>query len=198
MIQFVELVNDPQCRAIGEIGLEYSSHGHGQRHMQRKNLEVLLQASQHTNLPVVIHCRSNPKEDCSVVHEDCICILQMYLDSTHPIHVHCFSASDHIVQRWLECFPNVKFGVSGILLNARKPEKQILRTAISMIPLDSIMLESDSPYLDPHEQGQSQKEDMNHPWNLRDIAEEVSRLTHVSHMIVLEAARINASRFYHL
>jgi TatD DNase family protein len=186
-----------KCRALGEVGLDYYRHPFQQeQRRQRQSLARLLPlAIQHKKL-VVIHCRDQP--DQKAAQEDCLAILRRHLPATTVIHWHCFSGDRDDVKVIQETFPNAYFGITAVGLWLRGPERNTYQAAISAIPLDRLLLESDSPLLLPpgRESRAGFRRHSNHPWTLIDAAEAVGRWKGCGTAMILCVARLNAERIY--
>ncbi len=188
-----QLVQEPGCVAIGEVGLDYFHHNSDQ---ERKNqvlaLKNIVNWACEFDKVLVIHCRGSPREPEGGATLDLLEILKEDVNENHPIHVHSFCGSVQEVKLWKESFKNAKFGISTKLLRSTKDEYFTLATAISSLPLEDILLESDSPYLMvPRSQHL-----FNHPWNLGRLAEEVAKIKKVSTSIILAATQYNAVKLY--
>jgi len=120
--------------AIGEIGLDYY-WDEPDREIQKKWFRRQLDLAKEVKLPVVIHSRE--------AAADTIGILKEY-DGDLTGVIHCYSYTKESAREFLEM--GYSFGIGGVLTfkNAKK-----LKEAVSYIPMDRIMLETDCPYLAP-------------------------------------------------
>lgn len=133
MSVLARLVKDnPQIKAIGEIGLDYHYEGYD-RDAQIKLLTSQLEFANEHELPVILHCR-----DALV---DFLDILREYRPKGV---VHCFSGSAETAAEFLSL--GMYIGFTGVLTfkNAKKAKK-----AAEIIPLDRLLLETDCPYMAP-------------------------------------------------
>ena len=89
------------------------------------------------NIPIVIHCRDT--------EEKCYEMLKEYLEPDHLIHLHCFTGSTQIALKYLKTFPNLCIGVTPLITFKKDHVKQMIKS----IPLERILLETDSPYFVP-------------------------------------------------
>ena len=127
------LASYQKCMAIGEIGLDYY-HNQDNKNLQKKIFIQQLELAKKINLPVILHIRD--------AMGDAVEILKYY----QPKGVmHCYTGSAEIARELLR-IDNLYFSFSGVITykNARKPIE-----ALKILPLDKIMLETDSPYLAP-------------------------------------------------
>ncbi len=120
--------------AIGEIGLDYY-RDLSPRGAQRSAFRSQLEAAERLGLPVVIHVRD--------AHDDLFTILDEVGPSQGQVF-HCFSGGPEEVRRALELGGCISFAGN---LSFRKA--QSLREAASLVPLDRLLIETDSPYLAP-------------------------------------------------
>jgi len=127
-----ELLQDPRCAALGEIGLDYH-YDFSPREVQRDWFRRQLELSLELDLPVVVHDRE--------AHEDALRILQEYRPRGV---VHCFSGSAAFSREMLRL--GLYIGLGGVVTfpNARKT----LEVA-AQAPLERLLLETDAPYLAP-------------------------------------------------
>lgn len=135
------LVNEPKVVAIGEIGLDYF-YEHSQRAKQERILRGQLEIAQTHDLPIIFHVRGS-KKDPDDVFTDLWRILSDYPGITRGV-MHSFTASSAALTQVLE--RGFLIGMNGIMtFSADKDHNDMART----IPLSSIILETDAPYLTP-------------------------------------------------
>lgn len=131
----VALADDPKVVAIGETGLDYY-YNHAPREDQMINLEKHIDACLQTDLPIVIHNRDSDQD------------MQDILKSAGKDRLrgvlHCFSSSQALAETALDLGFYISF--SGILTFAKA---QDLRDIAKTVPLDRLLVETDSPYLAP-------------------------------------------------
>ena len=130
-----DLAGHPGVVAIGEIGLDYY-YEHAPRNRQREALEAQMDLASALGLPVVVHCRDAQEDMASV------------LDACHRLLVsgvmHCFSGDAAFAERCLAWGFHISF--AG---NVTFPKAGLLREAAAAVPLDRLLVETDSPYLAP-------------------------------------------------
>jgi TatD DNase family protein len=128
-----------KCQAIGEIGLDYY-YGHSPRDTQIQRLNEQLKLALRVKLPVVIHSRD--------AEADLLQSLEQYVNALPtnavPGIIHCFTGTESFANRCIEWGFYISF--SGILTfkNAEN-----LRQIAKKLPLERILIETDSPYLAP-------------------------------------------------
>lgn len=140
--ELARLAKQPKVIAWGEIGLDYF-YDHSPREVQqqvfRKQMELALAAK----LPIVIHCRpSNSGEDA---WEDCLRLIEQdWRPSGIGGILHCFTGSWKYAKQALDMGFIISF--AG---NVTFPKAEQIREAARQVPLDRMLIETDSPYLAP-------------------------------------------------
>ena len=132
----VELAQHPKCVGIGEVGLDYH-YDLSPREAQAANFFVHIQAARRSGLPLVIHSREAEDDTIAILKEE------MALGAFTPL-LHCFTSKAHLAHAAVEMGGYVSF--SGIL--TYKSAEDIRATAAAL-PLDRIIVETDTPYLAP-------------------------------------------------
>lgn len=130
-----ELIN-PNIVAIGEFGLDYYrqiSSINIQRLVMEKHIEI---GAKYPNLPFFLHERQ--------AFDDFVNILNNQSHSNNKV-VHCFTGNKEQVKKYLDL--NCFIGITGWITDKRRNQELI--EAIKYIPIDKIMIETDSPYLTP-------------------------------------------------
>ena len=183
-----------QCKGVvgvGECGLDYYSKS--SINLQLEMFVYHLELAKEFNLPIVIHCR----EKCNGINRYfhiCLENLKKYLDKSHKIHWHCFGGGLEEVRLGIEAFPNVKFGVTGMITLPRVNPDTI--RAIANIDMSYLMLESDSPHLVPNSCRKLSK--VNHPNFIGHIAKKIAEIKNMNVTDVVITTTKNAKRFYEL
>jgi TatD DNase family protein len=125
----------PQARAIGEIGLDYH-YDFSPREVQHAVFRVQLQVARDRNLPVVIHTREAEEDTVRILGES------GRVDTTGVFH--CFSGNAAAAAHALGT--GYYLSIPGIV---SFPKAHELRAAVAEVPLDRLLVETDSPYLAP-------------------------------------------------
>jgi TatD DNase family protein len=129
-----ELARHPKVVAWGEIGLDYH-YDLSPREIQREVFQRQLTLAKETQLPVIIHTRE--------AENDTMNLLRTCWEG-RPGVMHCFSGSQRLAEVCLEMGFMISF--SGILTF---PKAQEIREAAKRVPLERLLIETDSPYLAP-------------------------------------------------
>jgi TatD DNase family protein len=136
------LAQNPKVIAWGEIGLDYF-YDHSPRDMQKQVFVRQMELAAEAKLPIVIHCR--PSDGSDDAWEDC---LQLMQDQWAPKGIggilHCFTGTGAHAKRALDMGFVISF--AG---NLTFPKAQQIRDAALEVPLDRMLIETDSPYLAP-------------------------------------------------
>ena len=158
-IKYIEdNLSNPKIIAIGEIGLDYH-YGIDNKEEQIILLRRQLDLAQKHNKPVIIHSRD--------ANDDMLNILNNY-NITGVIH--SFSGDLDIAQKFIK--KGFLIGINGIITF----HNSNLSSVVKELPLESILLETDSPYLSPVPYRGSQ----NYPGNVLEIAKYISKLKNIS------------------
>lgn len=178
MARLKKMLAHKKVVALGEIGLDYF-YDNSPRDIQKKWFIRQLQIAKETDMPVIIHCRDAVGECMDIIRK-----------SEHKKGVmHCFSGSAETAEELADMGWYVSFSGSVTFKNAEK-----LRRAASAVPLDRLMIETDSPYLSP----EPVRGTRNTPQNVRYVAEKIAEIKQIS---VEEVAKItfeNAKKFFNI
>lgn len=152
-------INNSKIVGIGEIGLDYH-YGLNNKEKQIKMFKSLLDLAQSENISVVIHTRD--------AAQDTMNILKNY---KLKVDIHCFGYSLEIAK---ECIKRgYRLGIGGVL--TFKNSKKLVEI-VSNIPIENILLETDSPYLTP-EPFRGKK---NEPFYLSYVIDKISEIKKIS------------------
>ena len=163
--------------AIGEIGLDYY-WPEPDRKIQKKWFIRQMELAQEVNLPVIIHSRD--------AAQDTIEILKQF-----PANgvIHCYSYTKESAKEFLKM--GYYFGIGGVLTfkNAKK-----LKEAVMEIPIERILLETDSPYLAPEPNRGKRNSSLNIPY----VVKELAQLKGISEEEVINITTENTKKLFHL
>ncbi len=121
----------PKVVGIGEIGLDYH-YGKEDREEQIKLFEYQLSLAEKMRFPVVIHSRDATLDTIQILKKYSVCGV-----------IHCFSGSLEIAKEYIKM--GFVLGIGGVVTFKNSKLGEI----VSQIPLEKIVLETDSPYLTP-------------------------------------------------
>ncbi|MBL0720009.1 TatD family hydrolase [Piscinibacter sp. Jin2] len=178
----------PKIVAIGETGLDYYRlEGRSVADMawQRERFRVHLRAARATGLPVVVHTRSASEDTLALLREEAAA------PGAHPLRgvFHCFTESQAVAEAALKL--GFYISLSGILTfkNARE-----LREVAAALPLERLLIETDSPYLAPV----PYRGKTNEPAYVPHVAAQIAQLKGLSVEAVAEASRDNTRALFGL
>ena len=124
----------PKVVAIGEIGLDYYWEQNPPREWQQEVFRAQLALAQELSLPVIVHDRD--------AHADSLTIVKEFPDVRGVFH--CYSGSAEIAQELLKLGWYLGFDGPLTYKNAKKTVE-----VARIVPLDRVLLETDSPYMSP-------------------------------------------------
>ncbi len=175
-----EQCKNPKIVAVGEIGLDYYWK-EPDPSIQKKWFERQLLLAQEVSLPVIIHSREAAKDTLDMMKA-------FHAEKTGGV-IHCFSYTKEMAEEFLKL--DFYFGIGGVITfpNARK-----LKEAVACIPLERILLETDSPYLSPVPNRGKRNTSLNLPY----IIQEIARIREISCEEVEEITRRNAEKLFQI
>ena len=172
--------NHPKVVAIGEIGLDYYwMKEEDQRAKQRIWFEKQMDLAKELNLPVIIHSRE--------AAEDTLNTIKRYNTQNVKGIVHCYSYSKEIAVEYVKM--GWYIGVGGVV--TFKNSKKLVET-VEAIPLESIVLETDCPYMAPV----PHRGERNSSIFLSHVAEKIAEIKGVSVKEVEDITYENALKVY--
>ena len=177
---YIDLIKKNKNRivAIGEIGLDYYwVKNDEQKERCKKVFSRFIELAKKIEKPIVIHCRE--------AWEDTLKILEEH--NAKNIMLHCFSGNENILKKSLERGYMISYATN--ICYTKKHSYLIAKT-----PLENILLETDSPWLNP----ENPKEIINKPWNIIKSSEVIARIKGIQKEEVLKIAEDNAKKFYNL
>jgi TatD DNase family protein len=136
------IAKHPKVIAWGEIGLDYF-YDHSPRDVQQQVFTRQMELARAAKLPIVIHCR--PSNNSVDAWEDCLQLIsEQWAPSGLGGILHCFTGTWTHAKRALDMGFMISF--AG---NITFPKGQQIRDAAMQVPLDRMLIETDSPYLAP-------------------------------------------------
>jgi TatD DNase family protein len=160
--ELVRLAQHPKVIAIGETGLDYFRL-QGDLEWQRERFRTHIRAARECRKPLIIHTRSAAADTLRLMQEEDAGQIGGVL--------HCFTESLEFAQTAIEMGFYISF--SGIVTFKNALE---IKKVAATIPLDKILIETDSPYLAPV----PYRGKLNQPAYVKHVAEEIARLRNVS------------------
>lgn len=167
-------IDNKKIVAIGEIGLDYY-YGKENKNRQLEIFDYQLSLAEKYNLPVVIHSREATLDTIKTLKR-------------HKVRgvIHCFSGSKETALEYIKM--GMYIGVGGVMTFKNSKLDEIIKK----LPLDRIVLETDSPYLTP----EPFRKYSNEPKYIRTIAEYLSELKNIDISEVEKTTENNVSQIF--
>lgn len=173
-----ELAAHNKIKAIGEIGLDYYydfSPVEKQKEAFRDQIELAIEL----NLPIVVHTRESDDD----IYE----IIKSYKDRNLKAQFHCFSGDKEKAKRLLDLGHYISF--TGNITFKKADE---LREVVKYIPLNKLMIETDSPFLTPV----PHRGKRNEPAYVKLVGEQIAEIHNISLEDVGRVTSYNAFKFF--
>jgi len=135
----------PKCRGIGEIGLDYH-YMNSEKDTQQRVFEAQLLLAKELDLPAVVHCREAPNQSRSSGSGQAVEDVWTMVKHVSPkkLVLHCCSEKWDDVKRFVDAGFLLSF--TGIVTYKNAED---IRETVKKCPLESLMMETDAPYLAP-------------------------------------------------
>ena len=134
--KLVERAAHSRVIGIGETGLDYY-YDKSDRARQQDSFRRHIHASQQTGLPIIVHTRDAEADTLALLGEE-------MARAVFPGVIHCFTASDDFARKALDL--GLYISISGIVTFKNAKD---LQAAARTVPLDRLLIETDSPFLAP-------------------------------------------------
>ena len=173
------LARRPNVVAVGEIGLDYYWPENPPRELQRHVFQAQMALAQELDLPVIVHDRE--------AHGDCLDIVRRFPKVRGVFH--CFSGSAEMALELVRLGWMISF--TGVLTykNARKAVE-----AAQAVPLERIMIETDSPYMAPV----PHRGERNHSGYVAYVCRRLAEIKGISADECSEVTMANGRDFFHI
>ena len=176
--RLVSLSAHPKVVAIGETGLDYF-RTEGDTTWQRDRFRAHIQAAREVNKPLIIHTREAGDDTLDILREEGEGLVRGVM--------HCFTETLEFARASIDLGFFISF--SGIITFKNAQE---IRDVAKVVPLESILIETDSPYLAPvPNRGKT-----NEPSYVRYVLEEVARVKELPIDVVAQATTQNFHRLF--
>jgi len=166
--------------AIGEIGLDFY-YDHSPRDTQRYWFKRQIQLAREVGLPIIIHERD--------AHQEVFDILKEARAGELGCVMHCFSGSVELAKEYVKLGMYISLGGPVTFKNARKPQEVAMA-----VPLDKLLIETDSPYLTPI----PFRGKRNEPARVSLVAEKIAELRGLSPETLAQQTTENAKAFFRI
>jgi TatD DNase family protein len=185
--QLEQLARKSKIIAWGEIGLDYY-YDHSPREIQQKVFVQQMELARAHKLPIIIHCR--PSENSDNAWEDCLALIEQHWSPSGLGGIlHCFTSTWPHAKRALDMGFMISF--AG---NVTFPKAQQIRDSAKQVPLDRMLIETDSPFLAPV----PHRGKRNEPAFVVEVARQIGELCGLSTEEVGRQTAVNFYRFFSL
>lgn len=166
--------------AVGEIGLDYY-WDEPAREVQKIWFERQLDLAREVKKPVIIHSRDAAKDTFDIMKAK-------KADEIGGV-IHCYSYSAEMALDYVEM--GFYIGIGGVVTfkNGKK-----MKEVVEAVPIERILLETDSPYLSPEPNRGKRNSSLNLPY----VAQKIAEIKGLSYDEVVELTKQNAKRMYHI
>ena len=166
---------------IGETGLDYH-YNYSEKSIQRRVFVDHIEAAIDLELPVIVHTRNAEKDTLDIL-KSC------KNNSNLKILIHCFTGSREFAKKLLDIGSFIS--VSGIITFKNSYD---LADAVNLIPLDKLLVETDSPYLAPH----PFRGKMNEPSYLKFTVDKLSQIKNLPKEMMMNRTSENFLKLFGL
>lgn len=172
--------NREKVIAIGEIGLDYY-YDNSPRDIQQKRFKEQLALAKEVNLPVIIHTREASKDTFDILKEA--------QDGSLKGVMHCFSGSVEMAMEYIKMGFYISLAGPVTFKNAR-----VSKEVAKAIPLDKLMIETDSPYLTP----EPYRGKRNEPFYVRYVAGTIAELRGITFEELAKQTSENTKKLFRI
>ncbi len=180
-----ELAQSPVVVAVGEAGLDFN-RDFSPRPIQERVFAAQLELAAELGMSVFMHERD--------AHDRFVAILGEHRSRLGSAVIHCFTGEASELERYLEL--DLHVGITGWICDERRGTH--LRELVSRIPLERLMLETDSPYLLPRDLEPRPKSRRNEPMHLAHILETVAACRGIDPTELADATTRTTRTFFDL
>ena len=160
--------------AIGECGLDTSPKNKVPLKVQLEAFGAQVDLALSFNLPIVLHIRGAEEEAFRLLETKKV-------PPDWPMHYHCFSGTLEMAEQWLGDYPASKIGLTGLVTY---PDAVQVHEVARHLPLEKIVLETDSPYFLPYTVNKrSYPYSFSQPGHVLQVATEVNIFVKVIHSL---------------
>jgi TatD DNase family protein len=176
--ELVRLAQHPKVVAIGETGLDYYRLT-GNLDWQRERFRIHIRAAIESQKPLIIHTRAAAEDTLRIMAEE-------HAEKIGGV-MHCFTENLEVAQAAIDLGFHISFSGIVTFKNAT-----LIKEVAKSIPLDKILIETDSPYLAPT----PHRGKTNQPAFVKHVAEEIALLRRITLAEVGEATSCNFRRLF--
>ena len=172
--QIVELSKHKKCVAIGESGMDFFRH-HVEPEVQETRFRAHIQAAHQVGKPLIVHMREADEATLRILKDEDIAGCGGIM--------HCFSSGWTAASQALDMGMSISFSGNVTFKNSHE-----LREVAAKVPLESLLIETDAPYLAP----MPHRGKRNEPTYVKHVAECIAEVRGISLAQLAEATTANA------
>ena len=166
---------------IGETGLDFY-YNHSDKKIQKKSFDEHISAASQLDIPIIVHSRNAETDTYEIIKSE-------KKNSNLKVLIHCFTGSKDFAKKLIDL--NCYISVSGIIAFENSTE---LTDTVASIPIENLLVETDSPYLAPiPHRGKS-----NEPSYIVHTVEKLSQIKKVSNEYVMSNTTNNFRKLFKL
>tara|TARA_Y100001958_G_scaffold142848_1_gene119415 strand:- start:404 stop:1162 length:759 start_codon:yes stop_codon:yes gene_type:complete len=173
-----EIVENKKIIGVGETGLDFH-YNNSEKSEQIDSFNKHIQASLQLDIPLIVHSRNAEKETFE--------ILKNYENDKLKILMHCFTGSKEFAKKLLDL--NAYFSASGIITFKNSTN---LQDTFESIPLDRLLIETDSPFLSPV----PKRGKKNEPSFIKFTAEKLAQIKKISSKELIDLTTKNFNKLF--
>jgi len=173
-----EVKNNNKIIGIGETGLDFY-YNHSDKADQITSFEEHIKASIELNIPLIVHSRN--------AEEDTLEVFSKYKNKNLKILMHCFTGSKEFAENLLSL--GAYFSASGIITFKNSLE---LQETFKSIPLNKLLIETDSPYLAPVPNRGKENE----PSFVKYTAQKLADIKNISNLDIIKNTTLNFNNLF--
>ncbi len=178
--QLCELSNHDKCVAIGETGMDFFRH-HVEPELQEARFRSHIRAAHAVNKPVIVHMREADEATFRILKDEDITACGGIM--------HCFSSGWDAASQALDMGMSISFSGNVTFKNSHE-----LREVAARVPLESLLLETDAPYLAPV----PKRGKRNEPTYVQHVAQCIADARHMQLAELAEITTANALKRFNI
>jgi TatD DNase family protein len=172
--------NKEKIVGIGECGLDYMQVPDDKKKRAEDVFIQFIRLAKELKKPLIIHSRNQPGSSACI--DDVLTLLDA--NNAESVVLHCFSGNESNLNYALE--QNYWISFATIICKSEKHKRLAGKT-----PLESMLLETDSPWLHP-----TSRDMINRPWMIAESAEVIAAIKNISRNEVIDKTTENAKRAF--
>lgn len=177
--QLLEFAKNPKINSLGETGLDFYRQDKNKT-QQIDSFITHIEAARILDMPIIIHTRSADLETIEVLTKE-------IKKSPFKILIHCFSSSEDFAKKILDIGGYIS--ISGIITFKNAND---LQNIVKKLPIDRLLIETDSPYLAPN----PHRGKRNEPAFLKDTAIFLANLLSIDYELLAQKTTANYYKLF--